>query len=82
MALSAKVLTKFVNKISKHIIKMGQKKTRTTKRKERYGIYNYKVLIQAHPVSRIHSKARFISRSVIHTTYSSCYSLEFIHSLK
>ena len=82
MALSAKVPTKYVNKISKDVIKTNKKKVHIAKLKESYGIYNYKVLIQAHPVSRIHTKSRFMNRSIFHTIYSSTYLLEFIHSLK
>ena len=82
MALSAKVYTKSVSKISKGVIKTDQKKNRTAKRKESYGIYIYKVLIQIHPEYSICSKSRFMSRSVFHTIYSLCYLLECIHSLK
>jgi len=82
MALSANVPTKSIKKISKHIIKTDQKKTGTAKRKESYGIYNYKVLIQAHPVSRIHSNSIFKIRSIFHKINSSSYLLKLIHILK
>ena len=73
MALFAKVPTKSIKKISKHIIKMDQKKTGTAKRKESYGIYNYKVLIQAYPVFKI--------LSIFHKINSSSYLLELIPTL-
>ena len=81
MALSAKVPTKSVKKISKHIIKTDQKKTGTAKRKESYGIYDYKVLIPAHPVFRIHSNSIFKIRSIFHQINSSSNLLNLIHTL-
>ena len=82
MALYVKIPTKSVKKISNDVIKTDKQQTRTAKRKENYGIYNYKVLIQAHPGSRIHNNSIFMIGSIFHKINSSTLLELIIHSLK
>ena len=64
MDLYSKYPTKSVKKISNDVIKTDKKNTRTVKRKESYDIYDYKVLIQDHQVSRIEINLMFFIGSI------------------
>jgi len=82
MTPSPKVASKSVKKISKDVIKTDKKKTRTAKRKESYGIYIYKILIQVHLEFAIHSESiSIISRYVFDKLHSLSYLFEFIDPL-
>jgi len=82
MALYAKYPTKSVKKYPNDVIKTDKKKTRTAKQKESYGIYNYKVLIKAHPVSRIDINSTFMIGSLFDKINTSTYLFELCHLLK
>jgi len=68
MAVGGKIATKSVKKISKEVVKTDKKK-RSVKRKESYGIYIYKVLRQVHPDTGISGKAMSIMNSFVNDVF-------------
>ena len=81
MAQSSQAAAKSVKTISKDLIKINKKNTRSAKHKESYWIYIYKVFRQFHPESGIRSKSTSIMSRFINDVFDKInnYNLLFKH---